>query len=61
MDSWIERLICLVEERSVLWDKRLNEYSDRDEKAKAWVDINRNIIAGWNDLSKEDQEKRGEY
>ena len=61
MDSWIERLICLVEERPVLWDKRLNEYSDRDEKAKAWVDINRNIIAGWNDLSKEDQEKRGEY
>ncbi|XP_071986127.1 uncharacterized protein [Engystomops pustulosus] len=35
----MERLISLVEERPLIWDKRVEEYADRGAKYRAWQEI----------------------
>ena len=40
MDNYREQLIELVRERPLLWDLRVADYKDKDQKAQVWENLN---------------------
>ncbi|XP_047518993.1 uncharacterized protein LOC125058899 [Pieris napi] len=55
-------LIEEVEKRSLIYDKKLKEYSDSNLKIKAWDEISRIIFSTvWGTLSSQEKTEAGEY
>ena len=40
MDDYREQLIELVSARPLLWDPRVADYKDKDQKAQVWENLN---------------------
>lgn len=43
----IEKVILLVQQRTVLWDKNTEEYKDRVKTRNAWVEISEEMDADY--------------
>lgn len=50
VETNIERLIQLVEERNCIWDISSENYKDKNLKKEAWREICEELIIGFNDL-----------
>jgi len=58
----IERLICEVERRAPLYNKKLKEYSDRNLKDKLWYEVCKSVVMNWSELpTQQKSEKRVEH
>lgn len=50
VETNMERLIQLVEERNCIWDISSENYKDKHLKKEAWREICEELIIGFNDL-----------
>ncbi|CAH2010538.1 unnamed protein product [Acanthoscelides obtectus] len=53
-----ENLIELVEMHPSIWNKSCEQYKDRYEKEKAWIEIARRIFQDWDTLGKKERNKK---
>ncbi|CAH1968890.1 unnamed protein product [Acanthoscelides obtectus] len=53
-----ENLIELVEIHPSIWNKSCEQYKDRYEKEKAWIEIARRIFQDWDTLGKKERNKK---
>lgn len=58
MDS-SELLISEVQKRPLLYDVSLEDYNDRNKKAKCWEEVYKQMINNWSDLSSAEKNNRG--
>ena len=56
----IERFIIEVEDRSVIWDVRSKEYSNKLIKAKAWEELCSIFVTNFNELHLQGKNKASE-
>ena len=45
MDNYKEQLIELVRARPILWDPRVPDYKDKDQKLQVWDEIKKLLTA----------------
>ena len=55
----IEKLICEVERRPSLCNKKLKEYSDRNLKDKLWCEVCKSVVTKWSELLAEQKSEKG--
>ncbi|CAH2010537.1 unnamed protein product [Acanthoscelides obtectus] len=55
-----ENLIELVEMHPSIWNKSCEQYKDRYEKEKAWIEIARRIFQDWDTLGKKERNKKSQ-
>ena len=54
-----EKLICEVETRPPLYNKKLKEHSDRNLKDKLWCKVCKSVVANWSELPAEQKSETG--
>jgi hypothetical protein len=54
-----EKLICEVERRPPLYNKKLKEYCDRNLKDKLWYEVCESVVTNWSELPAEQKSERG--
>jgi len=54
----IEKLICEVERRPLLCNKKLKEYSDRNVKDKLWCEVIKSVVTNWSELPAEQKSEK---
>ncbi|XP_046673246.1 uncharacterized protein LOC124362627 [Homalodisca vitripennis] len=59
-DIDMEKLIMFVEERSLLWDKSIEEYKDRNKNREAWREICHALFPGFEDKSASEKKQLGD-
>lgn len=57
----LDFFISLVEARSVLWDKTIENHKDKHLKPEAWKDVRRNIFESFDYKDNKEKTKLGEY
>lgn len=57
----MDNLISLVEQRSVIWDKTLETYKDRNETRNAWKEIFLELKPDFEDLNATEKNSFGKY
>ena len=55
----IEKLICEVERRTSLYNKKLKGYSDRNLKDKLWCEVCKSVVTNWSELPAEQKSEKG--
>ena len=53
-----EKLICELERRSPLYNKKLKEYRDRNLKDKLWCEVCKSLVASWSELPAEQKSEK---
>ena len=51
--------IQCVQERPALWEKSAKDYSDKNKREKAWMEIGAVMYKDWSDLKSQEREKKG--
>jgi len=54
----IEKLIWEVEKRPPWYDKKLEEYSDRNLKDKLWYEVCESVVTNWSKLPAEEKSEK---
>lgn len=56
-----EKFIMAVQCRPCLYDMKIKEYSNRDIKGKAWIEIAEELNEGWKEMDKNQQSEEGKF
>jgi hypothetical protein len=56
-----EKFICEIQERPALYDIKSKEYSNRELKAKLWIEVGQEVVKNWADLEDEDKNIAGKF
>lgn len=58
-DNVSKTIIIEVEKRPALYDKSLNQYRDRNIKARLWQEVYQNVCRNWTSFSEAEKKNKG--
>ncbi|KAK0157061.1 hypothetical protein PV328_011945, partial [Microctonus aethiopoides] len=53
-----DKFITCIQEKPALWDKSAKEYSDKNAREKAWIEVGENFHEDWAELEAKEKEEK---